>query len=268
LFVKVHLNATSESRSGVAVAFTDLDQAAIMWADLVKRKEQEFGEMKKGEREKKNSQEALTQVRQAMTQRLAERDQGIESLHEVESESARASIRSFDMEQEGHDGREQNREGGDTDSEGRRAQGRRGKQAREWQERPGAGLLAGKRQKLAQDQDENLLRALEAQDEKAGVFYRETLTAGIEKLVGAITQAHQPQSSVSRRFDEESKEIRDMTERLTRQEEQLSALAEKQLVVQEKLEEAAAQQTMVEKKNQEQQQRMMDLLEKLVGRQE
>jgi len=262
------LDATSESRSGVAVASTDLDQAAVIWAELVRKKEEESAATKRGEREKRDSQEALTRVRQAMTQKLAQREQRMESEYDVESELAGGGIWTIDRKEEDASIREQERVENTDSEEEKQGRGRGGKQKREWKERAGAGLPAGKRQKLAQDQDESLIRALEMQDEKAGKVYRETLTAGIDKLVGAITQVQQPQSSASNQLEDKSKEIRDMTERLTRQEKQLSALAEKQLVVQQKLEEAVEQQTIAEKKNQELQQRMIELLEKLVGRKE
>jgi len=58
-------------------------------------------------------------------------------------------------------------------------------------------MSAGKRQWLVQDQDENLLRALEVQDEKAGKLYQETLTAGIYKLVDPIASASQPMSQIA-----------------------------------------------------------------------
>lgn len=99
-----------------------------------------------------------------------------------------------DVMELGADGDERDN-GEDTELEGREEVGERererGKKKREWKERPGVGMSAGKRQRLAQDQDENLLRALEAQDEKTGKLYKETLTAGIDKLVEAIGKASQ-----------------------------------------------------------------------------
>lgn len=68
----------------------------------------------------------------------------------------------------------------------------KGKKKREWKEQAGAGISAGKGQRLAQDQDENLIRALETQDEKAGKMYRKTLTPGIDMLVDAIAKASNP----------------------------------------------------------------------------
>ena len=52
-------------------------------------------------------------------------------------------------------------------------------------------MSAWKHQRLAQDQDENLIWALEAQDEKAAKMYQEpeTLTTGIDKLVDTIAKA-------------------------------------------------------------------------------
>jgi len=98
----------------------------------------------------------------------------------------------------------------------------RGKNKRELKEQPGAGMSAGKRQWLAQDQYENLIQALEKQDEMAGKLYKETLTAGIDnlKLVEAIAKASQSgeaavpgQGSQDRRSAEQRRE-----ERLTEQE--------------------------------------------------
>ncbi|PWW71803.1 hypothetical protein C7212DRAFT_348587 [Tuber magnatum] len=173
ILAKVHLDAISKSRSGVAVAVTNLDQAAVMWAELVNRKEEEFAATKKK------------------------------------------------FEEEGHY-REREPE----------------KQKWGWKEKPGAGQPAAKRQKLAQDQDENLIRALEVQDERA---------------------------LAESRSQRGSEEIIELKERLTGQERQLSELAERQLVVQHKLEKAAKQHTETDRKNKVRQQKIMDLLEKLAG---
>ncbi|PWW76096.1 hypothetical protein C7212DRAFT_363956 [Tuber magnatum] len=192
ILAKVHLDAISESRSGIAVAATDLDQAALMWAELVKRKEEEFAATKKK------------------------------------------------FEEEGHY-REREPE----------------KQKQGWKEKPGAGQPAAKRQKLAQDQDENLICALEVQDERAGKFYHETLNT-----------ASQSQALAGSRLQKGSEEIIELKERLTGQKRQLSELAERQLVVQHKLEEAAKQHTETDRKNEVRQQKIMDLLEKRAGEQE
>ena len=144
--------------------------------------------------------------------------------------------------------------------------GERGrKEKREWKERPGAGLSAGKRQKLADAQDENFIRALDLQDEKAGRFYQETLTTGIDKLVGAITQASQPNSASGFSSTRESQEIMGVKEQLTKQEKQIAELAQHQVLVEKRLEEAAEQRAEAEKRNEERQQRMMELLERLTG---
>ncbi|KAG0136901.1 hypothetical protein HOY82DRAFT_535985 [Tuber indicum] len=95
-------------------------------------------------------------------------------------------------------------------------------------------MPAGKRQRLAQAQEENLLRALEAQDEKAGKMYQETLTAGIDKLVDAITNSSQPQVSGGGIGQDKCVEER-REERLTEWEKKLNELVEVQKVVHQKL---------------------------------
>ena len=126
-------------------------------------------------------------------------------------------------------------------------------------------MSAGKRQKLADAQDENFIRALDLQDEKAGRFYRETLTTGIDKLVSAITQASQPDSTSVFSSSRESQEMIGVKEQLTKQEKQIADLAKHQVLVEKKLEEAAEQRAQAEKKNEEQQQRIMELLKRLAG---
>jgi len=151
-----------------------------MWSEIVKRKEEVLAGEKAGENDKPDNQETLSRLQLAMTQRLAERKQ-IELVEGMDS-----PFLATDMMEMG-EGKGEEAACEDTEVEvleevgGKKRE--KGKKKREWRERPGAGMSAGKRQRLAQDQDENLLRALEAQDEKAGELYKETLTAGIDKLV-------------------------------------------------------------------------------------
>jgi len=257
--LQVYLDSTSESRSGVAVASTDLDQAAVLWADLLRKKEEKLALEKKEEKGKKSSQEMLSQVRLAMTQKLAQRSEN-EIVQRSDSPLIIGNEMGLSDEEDNPDERGQGEEDEET------IVGERGrKEKREWKERPGAGLSAGKRQKLADAQDENFIRALDLQDEKAGRFYRETLTTGIDKLVGAITQASQPNSASGFSSTRESQEIMGVKEQLTKQEKQIAELAQHQVLVEKRLEEAAEQRAEAEKRNEERQQRMMELLERLTG---
>lgn len=129
-------------------------------------------------------------------------------------------------------------------------------------------MSAGKRQKLAQDQDENLLRALEAQDEKAGKMYKETLTAGIYKLVEAIAKASTPvQSSQLVQeggYDERKEERRN--ERLTEQERKLNQLMEEQRIIQHKLDDSVKERAEAERKSEARQEKIMELLQLLTNK--
>jgi len=129
-------------------------------------------------------------------------------------------------------------------------------------------MSAGKRQRLAQDQDENLIQALEKQDEKAGKLYKETLTAGMDKLVEAIAKASQSgeaavpgQGSQDRGSAEQRRE-----ERLTEQERKLNELMEAQKIVQEKLDNSEQERVAAEKRSEKQQEKMMELLQLLMNK--
>ena len=52
---------------------TDLDQAAVMWSEIVKKKEEVLAGEKGGEKNKPDNQETLYRLRLAMTQPLAQR---------------------------------------------------------------------------------------------------------------------------------------------------------------------------------------------------
>ena len=148
---KVHKSACSESRSGVAVAETDLDQAAMMWSEIVRKKEELLVGEKGEEKEKQDNQETLAHLGLAMTQRLAQREE-IELVDGIDLSFLSAEMMDLEDEEEGEVG------GGDTKvKKGGNREKEKGKKKREWRERPGAGMSAGKRQRLAQDQDENLI---------------------------------------------------------------------------------------------------------------
>jgi len=94
-----------------------------------------------------------------------------------------------DTEKEKGSGDEESERGeGSLDKEMEKGGKRKAK--REWKKRAGAGLPASKRQKLSQDQDEKMLKVLAAQDDKMGRFYQQTLTSGINKLVGDIASTN------------------------------------------------------------------------------
>ena len=102
---------------------------------------------------------------------------------------------------------------------------------------------------MAQDQDENLIRALETQDEKAGKMYRETLTAGIDKLVDAIAKASNPVQPVELTqgigYDKSEEDKRE--KRLTEQERKLNSLMEDQKIIQQKLDDSVRERAEAEK---------------------
>jgi len=203
----------------------------------------------------------LSQVRLAMTQKLAQRSE-----NEIGCRSDLPLIIGNEMglsDEEDIMGEIERGQG--DENEENMGRGRERKNKREWKERPGAGLSAGKRQKLADAQDESFIRALDLQDEKAGRFYRETLTTGIDKLVSAITQASQPDSTSVFSSSRESQEMIGVKEQLTKQEKQIADLAKHQVLVEKKLEEAAEQRAQAEKKNEEKQERIMELLKRLAG---
>ena len=144
-----------------------------MWSEIVKKEEEVIAGDKTGEKDKPDNQETLSGLRVAMTQWLAQREQ-IQLIEDIDSPFLDADVMELGTDREERD------DGEDTELEGREEVGERekerGKKKRERKERPGVGMSAGKRQRLSQDQDENLLRPLEAQDEKAGKLYKETLT--------------------------------------------------------------------------------------------
>jgi len=236
-----------------------------MWSEIVKKKEEVLAGEKAGEKDKPDSQETLSRLRLAMTQRLAECEQ-IELREGIDSPVLDTDM--MELEGEGNEEGESN----DTEvEEGVGADGKergRGKKKREWKERPGAGMSAGKHQRLAQDQDENLLRALEVQDEKAGKLYQETLTAGIDKLVDAIANASQPTPTTvfggDTRHDESAEQRRE--ERLTEHEKKLNELMEAQKKVQQKLEDSVREQAEAEKRSEDRQEKMMELLQLLANK--
>jgi len=108
----------------------------------------------------------------------------------------------------------------------RKGEKERGKKKREWKEWPGAGMSAGKQQRLAQAQDENLIQALEKQDETAGKLYKKTLTAGIDKLVEAIAKAsHSGKAAVPGQESQDTGSTEQRREeRVTEQERKLNEL--------------------------------------------
>ncbi|KAG0123620.1 hypothetical protein HOY82DRAFT_544117 [Tuber indicum] len=175
---KVQKNACSESRSGVVVAATDLDQAAITWSEIVEKMEEVLAGEKRVEKDKQDNQESL----------------------------------------------------------------------------------------LVQAQEENLLRALEAQDEKAGKMYQETLTAGINKLVDAIANASQPEVSGGGIGQDKNMEQR-REERLREQEKLLNESVEVQKVVHQKLDNSVREQAEVEKRNEERQEKIREFLQALTNKQ-
>jgi len=103
-------------------------------------------------------------------------------------ESGENYVISETEEEKGSGDEESERGGGSLDKEMEKGGKRKAKW--EWKKRAGAGLPASKRQKLSQDQDEKMLKVLAAQDDKMGRFYQETLTSGIDKLVGAIASTN------------------------------------------------------------------------------
>ena len=127
---------------------------AAMWSAIVKRKEEVLAGEKEGEKDKRDNQEILSRLRLAMTQRLAEREQ-IELVEGMDSPFLATDM----MEMGEGEGEEEACE--DTEVEileevgGKKRE--KGKKKREWRKRPGVRMSAGKRQRLAQDQDENLL---------------------------------------------------------------------------------------------------------------
>ena len=244
------------------MAETDLDQAAMMWSEIVQKKEELLAGEKGGEKDKQDNQETLARLRLAMTQRLAQREE-IELVDGVDLPSLPADM--MDLEDE-------DREvvgGGDTEvKEGENREKEKEKKKREWRERPGAGMSAGKRQRLAQDQDENLIRALEAQDEKAGKMYQETLTAGIDKLVNAIANAGnaiQPGESIHKAgYDRQEEEKRE--KRLTEHERKLNQVMEEQKIIQQKLDDSVTERAEAEKRSEARQEKMMELLQLLTNK--
>ena len=163
-----------------------------------------------------------------MTQQLAQREE-IELVDRVDSPLLLA-----DMMDLGGEGAEKG-DSRDTEEEVEEREREKGKKKREWKERLGAGMSAAKRQKLAQDQDKNLLLALEAHDEKAGKMYKEILTVGIDKLVEAIAKAStsgpvQVSELVPEREYKEEKERR-KEERLAEQERKLNRVMEEQKII-------------------------------------
>ena len=236
-----------------------------MWSEIVKRKEEVIAGEKTGEKDKPDNQETLSRLRVAMTQRLAQREQ-IELIDGIDSPLLEADV--MELGAEGGEGDDSE----DTEMEGREEAGERererGKKKREWKERPGVGMSAGKRQRLAQDQDENLLRALEAQDEKAGKLYKETLTAGIDKLVDAIGKASKSgqvgEIGEGSRYSESAEQRRE--ERLTEYEKKLNELMEAQKIVQQKLDNSVRERAEAEKRSEDRQEKMMELLQLLTNK--
>lgn len=129
-------------------------------------------------------------------------------------------------------------------------------------------MAAGKRQRLAQDQDDNLLRALVVQDEKAGKLYKETLTAGIDKLVDAIAKASQPaQAEVTGEGSGYGRGIEQRTEEsLTEYGEGLNELMEAQKIVQQKLDDSVRERVEAERRSEDRQEKMMKLLQLLTNK--
>ncbi|KAG0126030.1 hypothetical protein HOY82DRAFT_542721 [Tuber indicum] len=157
----VHLSECSEARSGVAVAASDLDQAAVHWAAIVKEKEEARailgGKPDEGKRLQKEGE--LNKFRQMMTQSLAQKE-------ELELSGLRDGI---DLQ-----GMIEVWESSNTSTENESNEEK--------------GLPAAKRQQLFHDQDAKMLKVLAAQDDKMGRFYQETLTTGIEKLVSDVPE--------------------------------------------------------------------------------
>lgn len=125
-----------------------------MRSEIVKRKEEVIAGEKTWEKDKSDNQEILSRLRVVMTQRLAQREQ-IELIEGIDSPFLKAHV--MELGAEGGEGDDSE----DTELEGREEAGERereqGKKKWWWKERPGVGMSAGKHQRLAQDQDENLL---------------------------------------------------------------------------------------------------------------
>lgn len=102
---------------------------------------------------------------------------------------------------------------------------------------------------------------MEAQDEKAGKLYKETLTAGIDKLVDAIGEASQPGRvgviGEESRYSE-SREQRE--ERLTEYQKKVNELMEAQKIVLQKLDDSVRERAEAEKESEDRQEKMMELL--------
>jgi len=200
-----------------------------------------------------------------MTQRLAEREQ-IKLVEGMDSPFLATDMMEMG-EGEGEEGACEDTEVEVLEEVGGK-KGEKGKKKREWRERPGAGMSAGKRQRLAQDQDENLLRALEAQDEKAGELYKETLTAGIDKLVDAISRASQSaqieETGDRGGYGESAAQKRE--ERLTEYEKKLNEVMEAQKIVQQKLDESVKERAEAEKRSEDRQAKIMELLQLLTNK--
>ena len=254
------------------MAATDLDQAAVMWLEIVKKKEKVLAGEKGGEKDKPDNQETLSRLRLAMTQRLAQREQ-IELIDGIDPPLSETANMIELGREEGGQGEIEDTEVEEEEDEIREVREREieregGRRKREWKERPGAGMPAGKRQRLAQDQDENLIQALERQDEKAGKLYKETLTAEIDKLVEAIAQASQPgQAAVPAQASKDGGNAEQKREeRLAEQERKLNELMEAQKMVQKKLDDSVQERVEAEKRSEERQERMMELLQLLMNK--
>jgi len=132
-----------------------------MWSEIVKKKEEVLAGEKGGEKNKPDNQETLSRLRLAMTQRLAQRKE-IELIDGIDRPvSVTTNMMELGKEADGLGDTEETEAEEEEEEEEirevREGERERGKKKREWKERPGAGMSAGKRQRLAQDQDENLI---------------------------------------------------------------------------------------------------------------
>jgi len=149
--MQVHSSECSEARYGVAVASSDLDQAAVLWAGLVGQKEEErAAKINKPSEERIQPESELGKLRLMMTQSLAQKGKLCRVGEGIDvQESSENYVMSDTEEEKGSGDEESERGGGSLDKEMEKGGKRRAK--RKWKKRAGAGLPASKRQKLSQD---------------------------------------------------------------------------------------------------------------------